>query len=172
MPDQNPAIHLERSNESHLEGITALYNDPAVARQVLQMPFQAIEVWRQRLQADNPRALKLVALHEGVVVGSLGFEAYSPMRRAHAGSFGMGVAVAWQGKGVGSKLLAAALEVADNWMNLHRIELTVYADNEAAIGLYRKFGFETEGLFRDYAVRDGQWVDTLSMARLRGSSKA
>jgi len=172
MPDQNPAIHLERSNESHLEGITALYNDPAVARQVLQMPFQAIEVWRQRLQADNPRALKLVALHEGVVVGSLGFEAYSPMRRAHAGSFGMGVAVAWQGKGVGTKLLAAALEVADNWMNLHRVELTVYADNEAAIGLYRKFGFETEGLFRDYAVRDGQWVDTLSMARLRGPSKA
>ena len=172
MPDQNPAIHLERSNESHLEGITALYNDPVVARQVLQMPFQSIEVWRQRLQADNPRALKLVALHQGVVVGSLGLEAYSPMRRAHAGSFGMGVAVAWQGKGVGTKLLAAAVEVADNWMNLHRIELTVYADNEAAIGLYRKFGFETEGLFRDYAVRDGQWIDTLSMARLRGPSKA
>lgn len=172
MPDPNPAIHLERSNEFHLEGITALYNDPAVARQVLQMPFQSIEVWRQRLQADNPRALKLVALHEGVVVGSLGLEAYSPMRRAHAGSFGMGVAVAWQGKGVGTKLLAAALEVADNWMNLHRVELTVYADNEAAIGLYRKFGFETEGLFRDYAVRDGQWIDTLSMARLRGFSKS
>ncbi|QRK86668.1 GNAT family N-acetyltransferase [Pseudomonas granadensis] len=172
MPDQNPAIHLERSNESHLEGITALYNDPAVARQVLQMPFQSIEVWRQRLQADNPRALKLVALHEGVVVGSLGLEAYSPMRRAHAGSFGMGVAVAWQGKGVGSQLLAAALEVADNWMNLHRVELTVYADNEEAIGLYRKFGFETEGLFRDYAVRGGQWIDTLSMARLRGFSKS
>lgn len=170
MPDQNPTIHLERSNESHLEGITALYNDPAVARQVLQMPFQSTEVWRQRLQADNPRALKLVALHQGVVVGSLGLEAYSPMRRAHAGSFGMGVAVAWQGKGVGTKLLAAALEVADNWMNLHRIELTVYADNEAAIGLYRKFGFETEGLCRDYAVRDGRWVDTLSMARLRGAS--
>jgi putative acetyltransferase len=79
----------------------------------------------------------------------------------------MGVAVAWQGKGVGSMLLAAALEVADNWMNLRRVELTVYADNEAAIGLYRKFGFETEGLMRDYAVRDGRWVDTLAMARLR-----
>ncbi|WP_445178144.1 GNAT family N-acetyltransferase [Pseudomonas sp. McL0111] len=172
MPDHDPAIHLERFSESHIEGVAALYNDPAVTRQVLQMPFQSTEVWRQRVMADNERALKLVALHQGVVIGQLGLEAYSRVRRSHAGSLGMGVAVAWQGKGVGSKLLAAALDVADNWMNLHRVELSVYADNEAAIGLYRKFGFETEGLFRDYAVRDGQWVDTLSMARLRNRSKA
>jgi putative acetyltransferase len=167
MPDHDPAIHLERFSESHIEGITALYNDPAVARQVLQMPFQSTEVWRQRLMADDERAVKLVALHQGSVIGNIGLEQFSRIRRSHAGSFGMGVAVAWQGKGVGSKLLAAALDVADNWMNLQRVELSVYADNEAAIGLYRKFGFETEGLFRDYAVRDGRLVDTLSMARLR-----
>ena len=171
MPDHDPAIHLERFNESHVEGVTALYNDAAVARQVLQMPFQSAEVWRQRVLADNERAVKLVALHQGVVIGHLGLEHFSRIRRSHAGSFGMGVATAWQGKGVGSTLLAAALDVADNWMNLHRVELSVYADNEAAIGLYRKFGFETEGLFRDYAVRDGQWVDTLSMARLRKRPK-
>ncbi|WDR36027.1 GNAT family N-acetyltransferase [Pseudomonas serboccidentalis] len=171
MPDHTPAIKIERFNESHIDGVTALYNDPAVTRQVLQMPFQSTEVWRQRLMADNERALKLVALHQGQVIGNLGLEGYSRIRRSHAGSIGMGVAVAWQGKGVGSTLLAAALDVADNWMNLHRVELTVYADNEAAIGLYRKFGFEDEGLFRDYAVRDGQWVDTLSMARLRTRGK-
>jgi len=167
MPDHAPTIKIERFNESHLEGITALYNDPAVTRQVLQMPFQPTVVWRKRLAPDNERVVQLVALHEGVVIGNLGLENYSRIRRAHAGSVGMAVAVAWQGKGVGSKLLAAALDVADNWMNLHRVELSVYADNEAAIGLYRKFGFENEGLFLDYAVRDGQWVDTLSMARLR-----
>ena len=41
MPDPTSIIHIERCNESHLEGLTALYNDPAVARQVLQMPFQS-----------------------------------------------------------------------------------------------------------------------------------
>jgi putative acetyltransferase len=171
MPDHNAAIHIERFSESHLEAVTALYNERAVTRQVLQMPFQSIDVWRQRLLAENERVLKLVALHQGQVIGHLGLENYSRIRRSHAGSVGMAVAVAWQGKGVGSKLLAAALDVADNWMNLHRVELSVYADNEAAIALYRKFGFETEGLFRDYAVRDGQWVDTLSMARLRNRPK-
>ena len=169
MPDHNAAIHIERFSESHLEAVTALYNERAVTRQVLQMPFQSVDVWRQLLLAENERVLKLVALHQGQVIGHLGLENYSRIRRSHAGSVGMAVAGAWQGKGVGSQLLAAALDVADNWMNLHRVELTVYADNEAAIGLYRKFGFETEGLLRDYAVRDGVWVDVLSMARLRRS---
>ncbi|GAO91717.1 GNAT family acetyltransferase [Pseudomonas syringae pv. actinidiae] len=153
--------------ETHLEGVTALYNEPAVCRQVLQMPFQSIEVWRQRLANSTERQVKLVALNGGEVIGSISLEQYSRSRQSHVGSFGMGVASAWQGKGVGSKLLAAVLDVADNWMNLHRVELTVYADNEAAQGLYRKFGFEVEGRLRNYAVRDGAFVDALSMARLR-----
>jgi putative acetyltransferase len=165
-------ITLERLNESHVEGIAALYHEPVVARQTLQMPFPTTETWRKRVATDNERIVQLVALHQGAVIGSITLEQYSRIRRSHVGSFGMGVAPAWQGKGVGSKLLAAVLDIADNWMNLRRVELSVYADNEAAIGLYRKFGFETEGLFRDYAVRDGAYVDTLSMARLRRMPKA
>ncbi|WP_338485815.1 GNAT family N-acetyltransferase [Pseudomonas trivialis] len=163
-------IMIQRFTEAHLEGVTALYNEPAVCRQVLQMPYQSVEAWRKRLVLDNERRLQLVALHGGEVVGQLGLEQYLRVRQSHVGSFGMGVATAWQGKGVGSRLLATALDVADNWMNLHRVELTVYADNEAAHHLYRKFGFEVEGRLRDYALRDGVFVDTLSMARLRPSA--
>ncbi|MCS4246071.1 GNAT family N-acetyltransferase [Pseudomonas sp. BIGb0164] len=162
-----PHIVIQRFTEAHLEGVAALYNDPAVCRQVLQMPFQAVEMWRKRLVMDNERRLQLVAVHGGEVIGQLGLEQCLRVRQSHVGSFGMGVATAWQGKGVGSRLLAAALDVADNWMNLHRVELTVFADNDAAQNLYRKFGFEVEGRLRDYAVRDGKYVDTVSMARLR-----
>ncbi len=116
---------------------------------------------------DDERRLQLVAVHGGEVIGQLGLQQYLRVRQAHVGSFGMGVATAWQGKGVGSRLLTAALDVADNWMNLHRVELTVYVDNEAAQRLYRKFGFEVEGVLRDSALRDGVFVDTVSMARLR-----
>ncbi|WP_455825226.1 GNAT family N-acetyltransferase [Pseudomonas graminis] len=165
-----PHIVIQRFTEAHLEGVAALYNDPAVCRQVLQMPYQSVQAWRNKLVTDNERRLQLVAVHGGEVIGQLGREQYLRVRQAHVGSFGMGVATAWQGKGVGSRLLTAALDVADNWMNLHRVELTVYADNEAAHHLYRKFGFEVEGRLRDYALRDGVFVDTLSMARLRESA--
>ncbi|WP_116521810.1 GNAT family N-acetyltransferase [Achromobacter insuavis] len=160
-------IHLERLAEHHLPGMAALYNDPAVARQVLQMPYQLPERWRKLVDPDNERLLALVATHQGKVIGSATLEQFARVRRSHCGAIGMGVARAWQRQGVGSRLLAELLSVADGWMNLRRVELTVYSDNEAAVALYRKHGFEVEGHLRDYAIRDGRYVDVTSMARLR-----
>ncbi|MGF6594331.1 GNAT family N-acetyltransferase [Pseudomonas sp. 2835] len=167
MSDSSAAIILQRYTEQHVEGLTALYNDPRVARQVLQMPYQSPEIWRKRLSLDNERMLFLVALHQGEVIGSCSLEQYARIRRAHCGAIGMGVAPAWQGKGVGSRLLGAVLEVADNWMGLQRVELTVYTDNQPALALYKRFGFAVEGQLIDYAMRDGELIDVYSMARLR-----
>jgi GNAT superfamily N-acetyltransferase len=69
-------------------------------------------------------------------------------------------------RGIGTALLAAVVEVADRWLGLKRLQLTVYADNEPAIRLYRKFGFEKEGRLRAFAFRDGVYVDALAIARL------
>ncbi len=60
MPEHNPAIHLERFNESHVEGITALYNDPAVTRDEFA-PGRAFGVRRQR---GGHRALPQVRLRK------------------------------------------------------------------------------------------------------------
>lgn len=73
-------------------------------------------------------------------------------------------------RGGGTALMAAMIDLADNWLGLHRIELTVNADNAAAIHLYEKVGFTVEGRFRDYLFRAGQYVDALAMARLRPAS--
>ena len=79
----------------------------------------------------------------------------------------MAVHDAFTGRGVGTAMMAAALDLADNWLNLRRVELKVYADNARAIALYERFGFEREGRLRDYAWRAGAYVDSLAMARLR-----
>ena len=73
----------------------------------------------------------------------------------------------WQGKGAGTALMKAALDQADNWLNLERLELDVYCDNEPGVRLYRRFGFEIEGTLRRFAFRGGVYVDSFVMARLR-----
>jgi GNAT superfamily N-acetyltransferase len=65
------------------------------------------------------------------VVGDLGLETYPTLwRRRHAGQIGMAVRDDWHGKGVGTALMEAVLDLADNWLNLTRVALTVYTDNE------------------------------------------
>ena len=64
-------------------------------------------------------------------------------------------------------MMHAGIDLADKWLNLTRLELEVYADNEAAIRLYERFGFEHEGVLRRHAFRNGEYVDAIMMARLR-----
>lgn len=63
------------------------------------------------------------------------------------------------------------IDLCDNWLNISRIELTVFVDNAAAIALYKKFGFETEGTGKRFAFRDGQYVDIAYMARVTEPNK-
>ena len=80
---------------------------------------------------------------------------------------GMAVADDFQGRGVGDALMTALLSIADGWLNVFRVELTVFTDNERAIALYRKHGFEIEGTHKAYALRAGRYADTHTMARVR-----
>lgn len=144
--------------------------DPAVFPQLLQLPFTDEAAWTERLKdmLSAPRPdLHLVAELDGEVVAAAGLHSVGPsLRRRHVMALGLGVAPPAQGRGVASTLMAALLEYADRWTQVLRIELTVYTDNARAIALYRKFGFEIEGTLRAYALRDGEYVDAYSMARL------
>ena len=63
-------------------------------------------------------------------------------------------------------LFESLCDLADRWLGVLRVELTVYADNHRAQSLYRRFGFVEEGRHRAFALRDGEYVDALAMARL------
>jgi putative acetyltransferase len=115
----------------------------------------------------------LVAALGDTLTGALALRAFDgPFRRHVAELERVAVDQVWQGRGIASLLVAAALELADNWLGTLRVELHVRADNRAAIALYRKFGFHEEGLLRGYAYRDGAYADCLAMARLRGPLQA
>jgi L-phenylalanine/L-methionine N-acetyltransferase len=134
----------------------------------MQLPLQSVEDVRKRFFSETREDLyHLVACVDEEVVGHLGLETFTRPRRRHVGEIGMAVRDDWQGKGIGSALMEAALDLADNWLNLIRLELTVYSDNAAGIALYEKFGFEIEGTHHRYAFRNGGYVDAYSMARIK-----
>jgi putative acetyltransferase len=148
--------------------VTEVLNQPRVVWGTLQLPFASVEQRRRRMtESLTAGDLRLVAAIDGRVIGLAGLHRETHVRRAHVASFGMGVHDAWTGRGAGAALMAALIDQADRWLNLRRLELTVWADNARAIALYERFGFQREGLLRDHGWRDGAYVDCLAMARLR-----
>lgn len=169
-PGPPPATHLQirPATVTDYEAVTRVFSGRQAIWGTFQLPFTSPETWRKRLSEPEPGLYLLLACDESDVVGMVGLHTHPQTpRRAHAGFIGMAVRDDWQGKGVGTALLQAVLELADRWLNLTRLELNVFTDNEAAVRLYRKFGFETEGTLRQFAFRDGQFVDAYAMGRLR-----
>ena len=160
-------ITIRRAEPADFEAVQAIYAMPRAQAGTLQLPFPSLDLWRQRLQVVDPNAHVLLACAGDEVIGQLGLYAASHPRRRHVGDIGMGVRDDWQGRGVGTALLGAAIDLADRWLQLRRLELEVYADNTAGIALYARHGFIEEGRHRDFAFRDGALVDALSMARIR-----
>jgi L-phenylalanine/L-methionine N-acetyltransferase len=160
-------IVIRRSEPDDYRAIHQIFAQPRAIWGTLQIPFPSAETWKKRLAEQPENLLVLVACVDGRVVGNVGLFVQDRPRRRHAAELGMAVHDEWQGRGVGSALIEAAIELADRWLNLARIELTVYTDNAHAIQLYEKFGFTIEGTLRRFAFRDGYFVDAHAMARLR-----
>jgi putative acetyltransferase len=162
-------ITVRRATPRDAAAYARLMADPVVYGNLMQLPMPTEELWHARLTescAPGKPDLLLTAELDGEVVGSSGLHpASTQLRRRHAMHLGISVARAAHRRGVGSALMTAMCDHADNWAGALRMELTVYVDNAAAVALYRKFGFEIEGTLRGYALRDGRYVDTYTMAR-------
>jgi putative acetyltransferase len=68
---------------------------------------------------------------------------------------------------VGRRLTEVVIDLADNWLNVRRIGLVVFADNPRAIRLYEGLGFEHEGVMREFGFKRGAYVDAVVMGRIR-----
>ena len=163
-------ISIRHAEPDDARALRDLFSTEAALAGTLGIPYPDVRFWKDRIDARGASrgSYGLVAEADARVVGlgSLHADDGSPRRR-HAAEVGLVVHPGWHGKGVGRALLDALTDLADNWLGLRRLELTVYADNDAAIRLYESCGFRREGLHRDYAFRAGRFVDALCMARLK-----
>jgi putative acetyltransferase len=161
-------ILIRRAEPGDFEAVCGHLADASAYPGTLQTPYPSREQWRKRMAEPVDGEFVLVACIGDEVVGHAGLHrAGTSPRRAHAMQIGMALPAQWQGKGVGTALMAALVELADRWLPVFRLELTVFADNARALALYRKFGFVIEGTHKAYALRDGQYVDAHAMARMR-----
>ncbi|KAB0303584.1 GNAT family N-acetyltransferase [Vibrio fortis] len=162
-------IQVRRTEPSDARSVKEIYECPNAFRGTLQLPHPSLDLWEKRLTHVPEHVYSYVALYQGEVIGNLGLEVCVNPRRRHVASLGMGVKDNFAGKGVGSALLQTAVDLCDNWINIKRLELTVYTDNEQAINLYKKFGFQIEGESAAFAFRDGEYVAAYHMARIQPS---
>ncbi len=142
-------------------------------RRALAVLFAAVAEERDGIAAEPPIDVDklaeswktdgtLVALADSDIVGEIRVD---PTWMGF-GEIGMMVAADWRGRGVGKALLAAAVEWA-RVRGLHKLALSVFPHNSAAITLYRKFGFVEEGrLVRHVRRADGQLWDLIEMGLL------
>lgn len=167
----NEPITIRRATPQDAPAFARIMGDPEVLHNLMQLPYGAEGLWTQRLtdNVTNGRGAEvmLVAERGGRVQGSAGVHPVGQaVRRRHCAMLGISVAREAQGQGVGTALMQAICDYADQWAQILRLELTVYADNARAIRLYERFGFVHEGTHRGYALRAGRYVDAHCMARL------
>jgi ribosomal protein S18 acetylase RimI-like enzyme len=118
---------------------------------------------------EHPGDLILGAWSGEQAVGMVDFRAGRRRRQAHRGILGISTLPGWRGRGDGSLLLERLLRWAEAHPTLEKVALQVLADNEAALALYRKYGFVEEGRRpREIKRGEGDYVDDILMYRVVG----
>jgi RimJ/RimL family protein N-acetyltransferase len=94
-------------------------------------------------------------LDNNALIGTAGLDEIEWPHQVGEFFIGIGERQNWR-QGYGADASRLVLAYAFEELNLHRVQLTVFSYNEAAIALYEKMGFKREGVFRQFLQRDGQ----------------
>lgn len=83
--------------------------------------------------------------------------------RAHIRVLGMGVVRDYRGQKIGLRLIEAVIAATRRLPGVEKIELVAHASNAPALALYRKIGFEIEGVKKRGLFADGRYDDLVLM---------
>ncbi len=136
----------------------------------MALVFAAVAEERDGIGTEPPVDVEARAANwtlDGTFVAYVGSEILGSMHvdvsRHGYGEIGMAVAREWRGRGVGSALMTAAIEWARE-RGLHKLSLSVWPHNAAAIALYRKHGFVEEGRrIKQIRRQSGELWDVVDM---------
>lgn len=154
-------IEIRKATPSDAENIIELCN--RVGGETDNLTFGAeglgvtVEDEQNFLESMNTsdKQLFLVAVNDGEIVGTASLMGFSKPRLAHRAELSICVKKSMRGKQIGSRFMEELLRFAKDTAKVRILSLEVRSDNERAIALYKKFGFETIGTFEGFLNIDG-----------------
>lgn len=153
-------------------GVHDIFQQDHVLAGTQRLPYAAPASLQARL-APKPGVIQLVA--ELPVDGGLKVVGFAELitypdhpRHHHVAELNIiAVHEDWQGKGIGRRLMAAVTDLADNWLQIRRVQLIAWTGNGQALRLYEGFGFEREGVMPEFTFYKGRYIDAQMMSRLK-----
>jgi len=159
-------ITIRHLNPEDSEAVHKIFLSEKVIWGTMRLPYDSFENTQRRLESGKG-TIRLVAELLGEVVGFAELITYPNLpRHRHVGEINL-IAVRddQHGKGIGRALMQAVVNLAEQWLQITKLNLLVWEDNEKAIQLYQQFGFVVEGTITEYAFRQGEYVNAHVMGR-------
>jgi len=130
--------------------------------QEIKLTIEQEEDWINSFLVNN-NSLLLVAEYENQIIGNIDLTANRRKVMEHTAVIGMGMLKQYRNSGLGTELLLSVIEWAKQNPILELIWLQVYTENELALNLYRKMGFEENGIIKNFFKHNGKYFDNLTM---------
>ena len=145
--------------------ISKIRKMPGVMENILSNKDEEEESIKEKIINMDKNQYWYVAEENGKVIGLGILMNHGNLRKKHVGVITLMVNSDYQNKGVGSLLMDKLINLSES-LNIIRLELCVFRDNYKAINLYKKFGFKEEGIKVKSALKNGEYIDEIMMARI------
>ncbi len=166
-------IRLRATTRADLPLFVRWFNDPEVTAYLTRfwpLSPEAEAQWFEQMLArpeyERPLVIEIRAKEGWQPIGNCAFHRLDWRNRRAEVGIAIGEKAYWD-QGYGSEALSVLLRHGFEDLNLHRIELQVFAGNDRAVAAYRKLGFVEEGRLREAEFRRGRYLDVILMSILR-----
>ncbi|MDM0458949.1 GNAT family N-acetyltransferase [Clostridium perfringens] len=145
--------------------ISKIRKMPGVMENILSNKDEEEELIKEKIINRGKNQYWYVVEEDGKVIGLGILMNHGNLRKKHVGVITLMVNSDYQNKGVGSLLMDKLINLSES-LNIIRLELCVFRDNYKAINLYKKFGFKEEGIKVKSALKNGEYIDEVMIARI------
>lgn len=160
---KNYKVVFRNPTEADADAIVSFYNE--VGGETTYLSFEKDEyplsvsdqVTSIKATNEQKNATMLLAIVDESIVGIGTIHSDQKIKSKHSGELGIVVSKKFQGQGIGTEIIKRLIDWCKSNGITKRIQLDTRTDNELAVKLYKKFGFEIEGELKNSTFLNGTY---------------